>query len=81
MTDEQQVEAEDDDRELPEIDLASVTTSSLPALRAWLEGEVHYRHGAADAAVAAYERALAHDTTFAFAYYRLSSAYSWAEGE
>ena len=27
--------------ELPEIDLASVTTSSLPALRAWLEGEVH----------------------------------------
>ncbi|KPK57118.1 MAG: hypothetical protein AMS21_11895 [Gemmatimonas sp. SG8_38_2] len=70
----QQVESE-----LPEIDVASVTTSSLPALRAWLEGEVHYRHGAVSAAVAAYERALAHDSTFAFACYRLSAVYAWAE--
>jgi tetratricopeptide (TPR) repeat protein/TolB-like protein len=65
--------------DLPEIDVASVTTSSLPALRAWLEGEDHYRHGSVNAAVAAYERALAHDSTFAFAYYRLSAAYFWAE--
>jgi tetratricopeptide (TPR) repeat protein/TolB-like protein len=71
----QQVESE-----LPEIDLASVTTSSIPALRAWLEGEVHFRHGRDLAAAAAYERALDYDTTFAFAYYRLSSAYGWAEG-
>jgi tetratricopeptide (TPR) repeat protein/TolB-like protein len=71
----QQVESE-----LPEIDVASVTTSSIPALRAWLEGEVHFRHGNDVAAAAAYERALDHDSTFAFAYYRLSSAYGWAEG-
>ena len=71
----QQVESE-----LPEIDLASVTTSSLPALRAWLEGEVMYRHGNVNAAVAAYERALAHDTSFAFAYYRLSAVLGWTEG-
>jgi tetratricopeptide (TPR) repeat protein len=66
--------------DLPEIDLASVTTSSLPALRAWLDGEVHYRHGRVNAAIAAYERALAADSTFAFAYYRLGAVYSWAEG-
>jgi tetratricopeptide (TPR) repeat protein len=66
--------------ELPEIDLASVTTSSLPALRAWLEGEVHYRHGRVDAAVAAYERAVDADSTFAFAYYRLGAVLGWAEG-
>jgi tetratricopeptide (TPR) repeat protein len=66
--------------ELPEIDLASVTTSSLPALRAWLEGEVHYRHGRVNAAVAAYERALDADSTFAFAYYRLGAVYGWVEG-
>jgi len=71
----QQVESE-----LPEIDLASVTTSSVPALRAWLEGEVHFRRGYDVAAAAAYARALDHDSTFAFAYYRLSSAYGWAEG-
>ncbi|UCC83617.1 MAG: tetratricopeptide repeat protein, partial [Gemmatimonadota bacterium] len=71
----QQVESE-----LPEIDLASVTTSSIPALTAWLEGEVNFRHGNDVAAAAAYERALDHDSTFAFAYYRLSSAYGWAEG-
>ncbi len=71
----QQVESE-----LPEIDLASVTTSSLPALRAWLEGEVHYRHGDVNAAEAAYELALTHDSTFAFAYYRLSAVLGWTEG-
>jgi tetratricopeptide (TPR) repeat protein len=67
--------------ELPEIDLASVTTSSLPALRSWLEGEGHFRHGRVDAAVAAYERALDADSAFALAYYRLGAAYGWAEGE
>jgi tetratricopeptide (TPR) repeat protein len=67
--------------ELPEIDLVSVTTSSIPALRAWLEGEVQYRHGRVDAAVAAYERAVNADSTFAFAYYRLGAVYGWAEGE
>ncbi|KPK65770.1 MAG: hypothetical protein AMS21_03910, partial [Gemmatimonas sp. SG8_38_2] len=71
----QQVESE-----LPEIDLASVTTSSIPALRAWLEGEVHFRHGYDVAAAAAYERALDSDSTFAFAYYRLTTAYGWAHG-
>ena len=71
----QQVESE-----LPEIELASVTTSSLPALRAWLEGEVHFRHGDVNAAVAAYEQALVHDSMFAFAYYRLAGVYGWVEG-
>jgi tetratricopeptide (TPR) repeat protein len=54
-----------------------LTTSSLPALRAYLEGEVLFRRAAFEAAAEAYERAIAADSTFALAAYRLSTAYGW----
>lgn len=57
----------------------TMTTSSLPALRAFLEGEAHYRKGRFADAVQSYERAVAADTTFAIALVRLSEAYGWLE--
>ncbi|MGQ0647834.1 MAG: BTAD domain-containing putative transcriptional regulator [Gemmatimonadaceae bacterium] len=58
--------------------LAAVTTSSLPALRAYLEGESKFRIGHYKEAVDAYQRAVRDDSTFALAYYRLAVAYGWS---
>ncbi|MGQ0639864.1 MAG: BTAD domain-containing putative transcriptional regulator [Gemmatimonadaceae bacterium] len=58
--------------------LASVTTSSLPALRAYLEGESKFRIGHYKEAVDAYQRAIRADTGFALAYYRLAASYGWS---
>src|SRR5687768_115297 len=61
------------------VNLARATTTSLPALKAFMEGEALYRRGDFRAAVPAYERAVEADTTFALALFRLSTAYGWAE--
>ena len=66
--------------DLPSIDLAAVTTSSLPALKAYLDGEVHFRRTELLAAIEAWERAVRADTLFALAYYGLAEAYAWDEG-
>jgi DNA-binding SARP family transcriptional activator/Flp pilus assembly protein TadD len=58
--------------------LAAVTTSSLPALKAYLEGEQRFRIGHYKEAVDAFSRAVEEDSTFALAHYRLASAYSWS---
>jgi class 3 adenylate cyclase/tetratricopeptide (TPR) repeat protein len=67
------------EEELPGVNLARVTTNSLQALKAYLEGEVLFRRGDFDAAIPAYERAVEADSTFALANYRLSTSYGWAE--
>jgi len=54
-------------------ELAQVTTPSLPALKAYLRGENARRRGQLDSAVAAWEEAVAADTTFALASLRLAS--------
>lgn len=59
----------------------TLTTRSLPALRAFLEGETHYRHGRFGDAVASYERAVTEDTAFAVALVRLAESYGWLESE
>ena len=59
----------------------TITTSSLPALRAYLEAEKHYRKGRFADAVANYEKAVAADSTFAIALVRLSEAYGWLEND
>ncbi len=64
--------------ELPPVDLAGVTTASIPALTAWLEGEALFRRGDFEAAVPAYERAVATDSTFALAFYGLEKAYGFS---
>lgn len=62
---------------VPRVDVASVTTSSLPALKAYLEGEVFFRRGELEEAIEAYERAVAADSLFALAWFRLGGARGW----
>ncbi|CAN5169450.1 hypothetical protein BH18GEM1_BH18GEM1_08480 [soil metagenome] len=64
---------------LPEIDLASSTTASLPALKAYLEGELHLRRGEFQLATAAYDRSVEADSSFALAWFSLGQAASWLE--
>src|SRR5215831_15889948 len=61
--------------------LASLTTSSLPALKLFIEGESFSRAGKYEAAAERYERATEADSTFALGYYRLAWARSWAPGQ
>ena len=61
--------------------LASVGTSSIVALKAFLQGEQHFRRGALDSAIASFERAIEHDTTFALALRRLALAHGWKSPE
>ena len=58
---------------------AAITTSSAAALRAYLEAEDALRVAAMESAIANYQRAIAEDSAFALAYYRLGTAYWWAE--
>jgi tetratricopeptide (TPR) repeat protein len=59
-------------------ELAARTTESLPALKAYLDGEREFRTGHYKEAVDAFQRAVAADSTFALAHYRLATAYTWA---
>jgi tetratricopeptide (TPR) repeat protein len=57
--------------------IATVTTASVPALKAFLEGEEHFRRAQFAQAVESFRRATQHDSLFALAYYRLSLAAEW----
>ncbi len=57
--------------------VAAATTSSLPALKAYLAGEQLLRAGNFSAAVDSFQVAVATDTAFALAYYRLAIAAEW----
>ncbi len=65
--------------EVPDVRLDALTTSSLPALRAYLEGEASFREADFAGAAAAYQHAVELDSLFALAWYRLSDAYGWLE--
>jgi tetratricopeptide (TPR) repeat protein len=67
------------DAEVPWLDVATLTTSSVPALKAYLQGEALYRQSDFEGAVAAYRQAVAADSLFALALYRLGDAYGWLE--
>jgi tetratricopeptide (TPR) repeat protein len=58
--------------------LAALTTHSLPALKAYLEGEREFQRGSFPRAIAGYQRAVALDSTFALAYYRLAASFAWS---
>jgi tetratricopeptide (TPR) repeat protein len=53
---------------------AAVTTSSLPALKAYMAGEQAYRAGQYVTAIASFQEAVAADTGFALAFHRLGMA-------
>ena len=54
-------------RRCPERTVASLTSQSLPALRAYLDGRAAYRRARTREAIAAYSTALDRDSTFALA--------------
>jgi tetratricopeptide (TPR) repeat protein len=57
--------------------LGAVTTTSYPALRAYLEGQQAFRAPDLDSAITAFQRAVTLDSTFALAWYRLATAAVW----
>ncbi|HSM05129.1 MAG TPA: hypothetical protein VK858_10895 [Longimicrobiales bacterium] len=61
--------------------LESLTTGSVPALRAYLEGEALYRRAEFAGATRAFQTAVAEDSLFAMAHYRLSASLGWGGGE
>lgn len=65
---------------LSTVDLARLTTTSVDALKAYLEGESYYRRSDFVSAIEAYKRAVAIDSTFAMAHLRLSTSYGWERG-
>jgi class 3 adenylate cyclase/tetratricopeptide (TPR) repeat protein len=67
------------DERLPAVDLAGLSTPSVPALKAYLDGELLLRRSDFEGAIAAYERAVEADSTFALALYRLGTAAGWTE--
>ncbi len=58
--------------------VAAITTASLPALKAYLQGEEQYRTGQYAAAFESFQQALASDSAFALAHYRLAKTATWA---
>ena len=68
---------EKDPSQIPTVNLAAMTTSSLSALKAYLDGDEQYRRSEFRAASEAWERAVRADSLFALAYLRLSDSYSW----
>jgi tRNA A-37 threonylcarbamoyl transferase component Bud32/tetratricopeptide (TPR) repeat protein len=63
----------------PGLRVSAITTSSVDAIRAYLEGERHYRLAQWREAVRAFEQAVEDDSTFALAHYRLSETYLWID--
>ncbi|MFQ5550544.1 MAG: protein kinase [Gemmatimonadales bacterium] len=59
--------------------LALLTTNSVEALKAYLNGMSEYRNRRWSSAIDAFETAVGIDSTFALAYYGISRAASWAE--
>jgi tetratricopeptide (TPR) repeat protein len=57
--------------------LAAMTTDSLEALKAYLEGEQEYNRGRFLGAVDAFQRAVDIDNGFALAYYKLAISATW----
>ena len=67
------------EEQIPSVNLASITTSSLPALKAFLRGERHFRVGEYRSAIEDYEAAATADSTFALAYARLAISQGWVK--
>jgi eukaryotic-like serine/threonine-protein kinase len=65
---------------IPNLQIGSLTTDSIAALRAYLEGEQAYRRLAFDSALAAYTHATDVDSTFALAHLRRALVYGWTGG-
>lgn len=65
---------------LPSLRVSGITTNSMEAMRAFLDGERLYRRSMWDSAQIAFQRAVELDSTFSLAYLRLSSSIGWVGG-
>jgi len=63
-----------------QLNVSRATTTSLPALKAYLSGEENYRRARWREAIRGFHRALELDSTFVRAMYRLGFAYAWGGG-
>ncbi|CAN5847911.1 hypothetical protein BH23GEM9_BH23GEM9_04620 [soil metagenome] len=66
--------------QLQPVNISRVTTTSVPALKAYLAGEQHYRRSRWQDAAAEFQRAVELDSTFARALFRLGGSYVWSAG-
>ena len=64
-------------RAIGAVRLASFGSTSLPALKAFLQGEQFFRRTQWDSAIAYYGRAIAIDSTFALALHEMGTALGW----
>ncbi|HPF61835.1 MAG: protein kinase [Gemmatimonadetes bacterium] len=62
---------------LPSANASGIRSNSVPAIRAYLTGERYHRRGMWDSAQAAFEEAVADDSTFALAWFRLANTLGW----
>jgi TolB-like protein len=65
-------------RPIPSVDLSTITSGNLTAIRHFLSGEQHYRASQWDSAVEDFSAAVEADSSFALAWVRLSYTSSWA---
>ncbi len=63
---------------MPSANASGIVSSSMPAIRAYLQGEGFHRRGQWDSAQVAFERAVAADSTFALAWYKLANTLGWS---
>ena len=64
-------------RPIGAVRLTSLGSTSLPALKAFLQGERWYRHTDWDSAIAYYQRAISLDSNFTLALRRIGTALGW----
>ncbi len=62
---------------LPSANSSGITSASMPAIRAYLDGERFHRRGEWDSAQVSFERAVVADSTFALAWYKLANTMGW----
>lgn len=62
---------------LPSANSSGITSASMPAIRAYLDGERFHRRGQWDSAQVLFEQAVTSDSTFALAWYRLANTLGW----
>jgi serine/threonine-protein kinase len=62
---------------LPSARASAINSTSVEAIRSYLDGERWFRSGVWDSATIAYQHAVQSDSTFAIAWYKLATALGW----
>jgi tetratricopeptide (TPR) repeat protein len=65
---------------MPSLRVGAITSNSVDAVRAYMQGEQFYRQARWDSAIASFTRAVEIDSTFALANFRLALSIGWTGG-